>query len=242
VTRSSTHEIIPATVAGRLRSAARRVAGDAERDLLDRRLGAGWHRAPYTPGRLLAVFSRLALRAGFRLAAYQFLEGGNGNGFAVVVPADRALPEPPPGLTLWSFRAGRVEALPDWVRPDVLRFVEGDGTLRSYFEASLFARELDELGALWHGASWSTHTLITSRHQLDRRSLRLQEPWRWVDTEPEEWRPTVTRSAGGVRVRFYSHTALGQEVLLEHRDTFRRGYEYTADDRAIARGGGGFVF
>lgn len=37
--------------------------------------------------------------------------------------------------------------------------IDGDGSLRSYIQASILRRELEELGAWWHGLEWSTHTL-----------------------------------------------------------------------------------
>jgi len=41
----------------------------------------GWSKSAVDPMRLLAVFSSLRIKEGYVLRAYQFREGGNGNGF-----------------------------------------------------------------------------------------------------------------------------------------------------------------
>ena len=204
----------------------------------------GWSIASYDPTQLLAAFSCLRLRDGYRLAAYRFREGGNGNGFVFAIPEDRKLPEPPEsGFGLgWSSSGSALftcaeDSLPDWVRADVGHLLEGDDSPLSYFEASILLRELRELGAKWHGCSWSTHELVTSGRQ------KLWQRWKWLSKKPEDWRPEVTRDRmDRWRVTFYSYSGLVQERILRHRDTFQDGYQFHSEEAEIAIGKRGYIF
>ena len=93
------------------------------------------------------------------------------------------------------------------------------------------------MGSLWHGCSWSTHEVLTSANQIPKRK------WEWQDEKPRDWRPVVRQNSEGLwQVVFYSHTGLGQEQIFVHKDTFTAGYQFNADDRAIALREGGYVF
>lgn len=214
---------------------------------IDRGLGAlpsGWSLADFDPNLLFDAFPCLQLRDGFRLAAYQFFGGGNGNGLVFAIPTHRSLPEPPEdGFSFdWSssgapmFCSGE-RPLPEWVHSDVECFLEGDDSPLSYFQASIFLRELREMGACWHGCSWSTHQVLTSATQIAKQN------WEWKEERPRDWRPMVRQdSVGKWHVSFYSHTGLGQEQIIFHLDKYTRGYQFDADEKEIALGEGGYVF
>ena len=70
-----------------------------------RRSGAPWSVPGYDPNELLACFPSLSLRRGFRLATYQFTDGGNANGLVFVVPEGQRVPEP--AMMPWSFAAAQ---------------------------------------------------------------------------------------------------------------------------------------
>ncbi len=235
--------IIPARIAGKLLRDARRLARQITDGLGD--TPPGWSVASYDPNRLLGPFSCLRLRDGFRLAAYQFHDGGgNGNGFVAVIPDDRSLPDPPesgfdfawspPGSAVLSSAEGLV---PEWVRLDIGHFLEGDDSPLSYFQASILLRELGELGAMWHGCSWATHELVTSHKRIPGRG------WKWKRKEPQEWQPVVRRN----RVRqwqviFYTKSDLGQSRVVRHRDTFTDVYNFDSEEVEIALGRGDMSF
>ena len=46
----------------------------------------GWCRRPDDPAKILAMFGGLGLKTGFVLRAYQFIQGGNGNGVVWALP------------------------------------------------------------------------------------------------------------------------------------------------------------
>lgn len=194
-------------------------------------LRAGWTVDAYDPQALLEPFPRLRLREGFRLSSYHFCDGANGNGFVFAIPAERRLPEPPEE----GFDFER-DPLPEWASADIGRFLEGDGSPLSCFQASIFIRELGEMGTLRQGCTWSTQEVIT-----DGREIAGQE-WEWQEEEPLEWLPTVWRDGGGPRfVVFYTYTGLGRERILRHTDVYATGYRFEQNPREIALGEGGYL-
>jgi len=209
----------------------------------------GWSVSLADPMDLLAVFKPLRLKAGFVLKAYEFYSGGNGNGVMWAVPAGGQFVEPGQGQQ--ESRSLFDPPKPDSALDDIMDAIDGDGTAWSYLCASLFRREAEELGARWHGCDWDTHDFlgrnpVTASPATKRRlSLSATPPsdWRWVQREPEQWLPAVEESAGTMTVTFYTLSSYAQETIYRHRDRFRRGgYRFRSYRKAIAFGGGGFVF
>lgn len=233
-------EIIDAPVVGKLMREARRLSRQIDRLLVP--LPAGWSLAPFEPNELFDAFPRLQLRAGFQLAAYQYCEGRTAYGFVFAIPARRWLPDPPQsGFELdWSeddkpiLSSGGL--LPEWARPDIETFLEGDHSPLSYFQASIFVRELREMGSLRRGSSWPNHRIVTAADQIAGQN------WIWDGEEPQDWRPVVRRKDTGLRqVIFYTHTGLRRERIVAHHDTFTSGYSFESADTTIARGEGGYL-
>lgn len=202
----------------------------------------GWFRAPYDPNELLRYFSRVKLKGGYRLDSYQYLEGSNGNGFVFAVPEGQKLPHPPKGLHLvWDhgtipvFKASR--PLPSWVRSDIETYLEADGSPLSYFQCSLLIRELRELGAVWHGAYWSTHEVVTDLEPY------LAGEWNWVEKPPGTILPQVEMSPpGSATVRFYTRTQYLQEHIHRHTDTYAGRLRTSHQSEIAATGGPGFIY
>ena len=67
--------------------------------------------------------------------------------------------------------------------------------------------------------------------------------WRWREPGPRDWNPSVTVGADRVVVVFYTYSALGQQTITRHTDTFKAGsYVYSTRTDEVAQGPGGFVF
>ena len=234
--------IVGALTVKKIMRTARRLSRQIDRSL--EALRSGWSLSSYDPNLLFDAFPCLQLRDGFWLASYQFVEGGNGNGFVFAVPIRRSLPDPPEGGFNFSWSPSGLPifhadegCLPEWVHADFERFIEGDGSPLSYFQASIFIRELREMGSLWHGCSWSTHEVLASDSRI------AKQKWEWEEKKPRDWRPVVRKDSAGLwRVIFYSHTGLGQETIIMHEDRFTEGYHFEADDKVIAVGEGGYIF
>ncbi|MGO8752105.1 MAG: hypothetical protein ACLQNE_39715 [Thermoguttaceae bacterium] len=118
----------------------------------------GWSKSTVDPMAVLAVCKPLFAKKGFVLRAYQFREGGNGNGFVWAMPVDAEFPEPQvcPKLQGVFLEPPKPPAALD----DFMAAIDGNGSAWSYICASILARELAEFGAMWHGCDWDTHTIL----------------------------------------------------------------------------------
>lgn len=117
------------------------------------------------------------------------------------------------GIVVPSYRS-----LPKWADMINENYIEGDGSPLSYFQMSMFLREVAELGAIWHCAHWSHHRLISAPEQLPR------EEWTWHESEPREWCPVVWRDTDQ-RWNVSFHTLNEMDAnLVFHNDTFAKGY------------------
>ena len=121
---------------------------------------------------------------------------------------------------------------------DVMDAIEGDGSLRSYIQASILRREIGELGAWWHGISWGVHTLLDNGAapklpQQCSETTRDGSPafwdtegdsvWHWHCGPPRDWRPVAERDSSAITVVFYTWTTFGQMGISRHSDSYREG-------------------
>ncbi|MHC5082118.1 MAG: hypothetical protein ACYTHN_24195 [Planctomycetota bacterium] len=242
------------TISARTWSARQRRARDATR-LREHELPEGWSVSREDPARLFEFFPPLRLREGFVLKAYQFTEGGNGNGFVHALPEGTPLPDP---RSCAETRDDHflTPPVPPGALENVMEAVEGDGSLESYFAASLLDRELTEFGALWHGLSWSTHILLDGNpYSTDpKEALKSLDPNRFhsprdpdhvefLADPPKIWSPTVREEEDLVTVTFHTYSGLGRDALFRHEDRFARGsYLFEPTEIMIAEGEGGYVF
>lgn len=215
----------------------------------------GWTKSATDPTKLLRVFKPLRLKDGFVLRAYQYRSGENGNGIVFAMPVGRPFPapdecRPEPPEHSWNYEPVPFPAEAEW---DVMQLIEGDGEPWSYVLASLLAKELQEFGALWHGSSWSTHTILGENPLVAGRESGTRHPddgphgdpndWAWAERKPRKWEPTVGKDSGCVVVRFYTYSGLGREAIYRHLDTYEPGsYAFETERTIIAEGRGGYVF
>ena len=165
---------------------------------------------------IVSLFSRLAVRGGIQLVTLAARAGIGGNGWTYALPHDTQVPTP----THLDAAATFPPIPPKGALPDVMDGTEGDGSLRSYVQASILRRELRELGAWWHGLEWSTHTLLDNGERpFSPRPASPSgnayapsdhdEEWRWAAAPPEDWRPFAAREPAEVTVVFWTVSALG---------------------------------
>lgn len=209
---------------------------------------SGWSRSTVDPMAILAVFKPLRIKNGFVLRAYQFREGGNGNGFVWAMPieSDSPHPEECPRLEGVFLEPPKPPAALD----NIMDAIDGDGSPWSYMCASIFDREISEFGAMWHGCDWGTHTILSANpwntkpqgtFDVSRPSWPLSE-WHWAARPPRSWSPRVSANEGVTTVTFYTYSGLGQEAIWEHVDTYRPGaYRFEADKTQVSTGPGGYV-
>src|SRR5215469_7088273 len=129
-------------------------AGDSEAEVPE-----GWSFSRADPMQMLLVAKSLRMRPGYILRAYQFRQGGNGNGFVYAVPEGSPFPEPG-DCQARNASHFLTPPVPPGALPEFAEALEGDNSPWSFVEASILVRELHELGALWHGVAWGTHTIL----------------------------------------------------------------------------------
>jgi hypothetical protein len=205
----------------------------------------------------LSVFKSLNVKEGMMLRAYQWRSGGNGYGVICAMPQNLPFPEPDECEVGSGDYPKSTVLVPLGVLKDPMEAMEGDRSLWSYMEASIFARELGEIGAMWHGINWRTHILLDRgciydlRRPTDVRSLEdffkpidlSPDDWDWIEPQPVEWRPTVTEGESFVTVVFYTYSGLGNHRIYRHVDEYRIGSYYPQRERVeIAKRAGGFLF
>lgn len=212
----------------------------------------GWSKSTVDPMKLLAVFKSLKIRPGFVLRAYQYREGGNGNGIVWAVPADFPflVPDECPQLSGHFLEPPK----PPWAPDDLMTLIDGDDTPWSYFSASLFAREAAEFGAMWHGCSWSTHSILGAdpwQREPKVKDRRKRQPlasgtadeWKWNEPRPTVWEPTFEQIGENIEVSFLTFSGLGQETISRWTDTFKAGaYTFKKKHEVVAEGPMGFIF
>lgn len=228
-----------------------RASAENARRLKIESIPEGWSSSQVNPMKLLEVFPSLKIKSEYVLHAYQFRLGGNGHGIVFALPKDLPLPEP----EIYSNKSSRdfEPPYPLGALVNVMEVIEGDGTPWSYLSASIFAREVDEFGAMWHGNDWTTHTIIDSieslrpQHGLSSKVFDIPstdpDEWEWIDSKPEDWRPKFYKANGQVTVEFFSYSGLGTQSLFKHIDTYKpETHCCEIVEKVIARGPMGFVF
>ena len=215
----------------------------------------GWFYRGDEPMKLLRLFTELRLKDGYILHGCRYVTHGNGNGLVCATREENC------NSDLLPIMNGELAPLPisieafesiDGTLSDFMEAIEGDGSPWSYFSASILARELQEYGALWHGASWSTCTILdvapweltaskVDASHMDSPSPR--ESWTWTQDEPVDWRPRVEFIHGRPRVTFYAYSALGGERISKFIDTYPPdAYTFESEEIEIADGSVGYVF
>jgi hypothetical protein len=223
---------------------------------------SGWALAPYDPNKLIAFFACLQIQKGYHLESYHGQDqSGNGRAYVFAIPENRNLPRIPPRKVLDDILSADMEEdedpihasyfskafssilgillptyrpLPKWADRNIESYLEGDGTPLSYFQASLYLREIYELGARWHCAYWSHHKFVTAPQKAP------VEEWTWYEPEPEEWDPVVWKDRNEKwNVAFYTIDSMGADLVF-HNDTFISGYEFETFSTNIAHYPGGY--
>lgn len=210
-------------------------------------LHEGWFVDTWSARDLAESYSRLALRDEYSIAIFAFSSGGNGHGIVFGFPPGEA---PPPYDEVVT-SSGFVESTPPNALPHFMGAVALDGTPRSYMQASIFGRELEELAAQWHGLEWGTHVLLENSRAdgdlpipADGRSTELPGgPWEWAQVPKPDWQPRVTVDGDDAAVTFYTCSEMGEIRVVEHTDRYDKpvGPEPRVESRQLGTGGLGYI-
>jgi ribosomal protein L7/L12 len=134
-------------------------------------------------------------------------------------------------------------------RLEIANAVSGDGSLNSYWQAAILFRELDEVGAEWHGVSWRAHSLLD---KAPDESWTLQGGWlEHAECLRQRYssgfrfsylRPRLKRTANGeVWVDFFTLNPVGTRTIVYHSDHFHERYRSNTFNFTCAKGDIGYV-
>jgi hypothetical protein len=186
-----------------------------------------WFVSTVNPGAALIKLPGLRLKPGMRMVAYLNRTADQGQGIAL------ALPEP------LSTTAHLEKALnggfnhqqaptPEGALGHIMEALDGDRSPISFMIASIFQRELNELGAKGKACNWSHHRLIDA--------LPAQVKWQWRANPPKDLSPKVliypdNRAA----IEFFTCRVVAPVAIYHHVDQYPvEGYKAARSDRAIA--------
>ena len=215
-------------------AAALRKAGTDERLEAGIEPVPGWQPARVDPARLVAAAPGVTVDPRWRIVAFQWYSGGNGHGAVFAVPAGQHAPEPrfhdAGGI---ERPAGSLPSVSPALRPD------GEAGALPWLARSLLIRELDDLGASWHGIDWGTYELLVGAADLPIDG----GPWAWEAPVPRSFDPRVDMSMPGrIVVKYVTRCDVGQARLLEHQDShYMRDGLVGQQTRVLARGSFGWV-
>jgi len=192
----------------------------------------GWQRARVDPMAVVDAAPGVTLGERWKLVAHQWYREGDGIGVVFAVPIDA--PDASPVL----HDDGRFD-LPASAASSLSVTLYPSGSEESFLARGLLLRELHEIGALWHGARWGNHDLVTGPASLPDDA----GSWAWEGPAPESFDPVMEVDAvGNRRVTFFTRTGLGSERIVEHADVHRlRDGSVTSSHRVVAHGTGGWV-
>lgn len=216
----------------------------------DQMAQGGWFSDATAALAVLAAFPLVERRSGWTFGTYIFRDnsGGYGQTFARTLGT--------PLLSREELQtvadAGHIPGGGEPQLESALRWDPLDAA--AWLWASLARRELEQLGGLWHGLSWSTESLLSG---VDVPSIAVPEDtdtdagtslnpasFDFVQPPPDRWDPCVLiDEEGSVVVEFFTYGALHGERLWRHSDVYADGSTVPRTSVvAIAAGGPGFVF
>ena len=220
------------------------------------------------------AFPHLRLQEGMRLVCVFTAYPDERQSKLLVVkrPDPEPLPDIPARLHDLEFRVffredRKPRRLPKWIAWDARDHIEGDGSVVSHFERSIFYRWINELLNFGHGVYWPRYTVLSQETDSLRDAIQRAEEMRPPSQNgrrlPEDWRPRVTyhpstdddpdnlpedernRKYLARRdyhlVEFFSYTEYIRETIYRHRDWFTDSGLVCNELDTIAECGAGYI-
>jgi hypothetical protein len=210
-------------------------------DVIDDR-GFGWIKSSGNPENIVKGFSHLSIKNGYKLRAYQYIEGGNGNGVVWAIPSEEELPEPKECNRLEDYFLSPPK--PDFALNDFMEVMEGDNSPLSYLQATIAYHELHEYGAMWHGISWGRDVILPVDEDIETRSYQYRWEFEEGEVEPEIVEPQFYHNEeGNPVIIFYTINDIGTVTLNRYEHIFNKeNYTLSVNKTCIATAGAGIVF
>ncbi|MBE5394934.1 hypothetical protein [Brevibacillus borstelensis] len=200
----------------------------------------GWIKSPFNPECIVKGFSHLRIKDGYKLRAYQYTDGANGNGIVWAIPVDAELPDPNESQRLEEHFLSAPK--PSIAFDDFMQVIEGDKTPISYLQASIVYHELNEFGAAWHGTEWGRDIILPIQESESQSTSNYE--WEMIEDEPEIIDPHFYYdNEGNPTVVFYTINDIGTVTLNRYVHTFSQSdYTMRVERSCIATAGPGIIF
>jgi hypothetical protein len=202
--------------------------------------GFGWSKSTGNPENIVKGFSQLRIKEDYKLKAYQYTEGGNGNGIVWAIPYEEELTDIRECTRLEEYFLSPPK--PDFALEDFMEAIIGDKSPLSYLQASVVYHELHEYGAMWHGVSWGRDVILPVDDNMDISSYHYE--WEMMGEYPEFIEPHFYyNEEGNPVVVFYTINDIGTITLNRYEHTFsKEDYTLNVNKTCIATAGGGIIF
>ncbi|WP_236035122.1 hypothetical protein [Alkalihalobacterium elongatum] len=196
----------------------------------------GWSKSIGNPEMVILGFSQLRIKEGYKLRAYQYTEGGNGNGIVWAIPSEKELPDPRECEILEDFFLSPPK--PEFALSDFMAVIDGDKSPLSYLQASIVYHELHEYGAMWHGVSWGRDMI------LPHNNILSEYEWEMEEEEPKIIEPHFYyNTEGNPVVIFHTINDIGVVTFNRYEHIFSKGdYTLSVNKKCIATADGGIIF
>lgn len=97
--------------------------------------------------------------------------------------------------------------LPSWVRKDITTYIESDESFHSYFQYSLFNREIYYIGRFGHMPSSGPTSLVLSWNDIPEGS-------RMFFDKPRDFRPVVWKNDQHINVSYFALNRIEGDIYL----------------------------
>lgn len=182
----------------------------------------GWSLSVVEPAKALAALPNLSLEAGWRWITFQYMSSGNGNSITFAVPAE-LMDQTENWLTLLRnakhhplMYLNNTSPLSESKR-HFMDAVIGDCSTDSFAQASLLLREIEAIGARWHGSGWDMCEILY-RHWMQT----VHPDWELAEgcQLPANSTPVVFIEQNIAHCRFYEQTDMGGRCISLCEDIF----------------------
>jgi hypothetical protein len=186
-----------------------------------------WFVSTVDPAEAVAKLPGLWARPGIRLVSFLRQDTKGGIGTTVAIPGILSSTEQLE-LAIQNVTKEKPTPVPEGSLTNLMEILEGDGSLASFLEASIFMREIREFGRFGAYARWVHHRYVNAPPP--------KVTWQWRTKTPEDFSPKVVlRPDGEVIVEFYSCRVQKPVTLFRHLDRYPpNSYLATNQDQVIA--------
>jgi len=212
-------------------------------EILDGIFKDGWSISERDPELIVKGFSQLSIKEGYKLRAYQYIAGGNGNGIVWAIPSNMELPRPEECNVLTKHFLSPPK--PNFALENNMEAIDGDKSPLSYVQSAIVYHELCEFGALWHGVNWGMDRILPySDEENDLKTVEEYIEWDMLEDEPDIWEPHFYYNENDEpTVVFYTTNEVGGQTINRYTHTFsENSYILSVKHDIIARGGPGIIF